>query len=69
MAKRKRYKIRYCHNQMCIDNGESIVGHYKGKKKDIPICGHRGLCPDAHLHYFDYRPEYVRKEGIDANRK
>lgn len=70
MAKGKRYKIKYCHNEMCLKNEERyIVGHIKGKRKDIPICGFRNFCPDAHYHYFNYKPEYRRKEGIDANRK
>jgi len=59
-----KYKIKICNNQVCL-NGQKryIVGYLKCKRKDIPICGFRNFCPDAHLHYFDYIPEYVKKEG------
>ncbi|MBA7616695.1 hypothetical protein ES703_23993 [subsurface metagenome] len=57
------FKIKYCNNQFCLENEKkSIVGYLKTKKKNIPICGFRNFCPDAHYHYFNYKPKYVKKE-------
>ena len=59
----KKFRMKICNNKSCQENEENyIVGYLKCKKKDIPICGFRNFCPDAHYHYFDYKPEYVKKE-------
>ncbi|MBA7487387.1 hypothetical protein ES707_22950 [subsurface metagenome] len=59
----KKFRIKVCNNQVCIENSKDITGYLKGKRKDIPICGFRNFCPDAHFHYFDYKPEYVKRGG------
>jgi hypothetical protein len=59
----RQYRIKVCNNQFCIENSKDITVYLKGKRKDIPICGFRNFCPDAHFRYFDYKPEYVKKGG------
>lgn len=58
----KKFRIKICNNQVCIENSKDIVGYLKGKQKDFPICGFRNFCPDANYRYFDYTPEYLKKE-------
>ena len=58
----KRYKIRICTNQACLKNSENVIGYLKCKRKDVPICGFRNFCPDAHYRYFDYKVKFVREE-------
>ena len=58
----KRYKINICNNKACLENSGNIVGYLKCKKKDIPVCGFRNLCPDAKLRYFNYLPNFIKKE-------
>jgi len=58
----KRFRIKVCNNQVCIENSKDIIGYLKGKRKDIPICKFRNFCPDAHYRYFNYIPEYVKKQ-------
>ena len=55
-------RIKLCNNQVCLKSNEKyIVGYLKCKRKNIPVCGFRNFCPDAHYRYFDYKPEYVKK--------
>ncbi len=56
------YRVKICSNQVCIENSKDIVGYLKGNRKNIPVCVFRNFCPDAHFRYFNYRPEYIKKE-------
>lgn len=58
----KRYKMKICNNQPCLKREKNyVVGYLKCKRKDIPVCGFRNFCPDAHYRYFNYKPEYIKK--------
>ena len=60
----RRYRIKLCNNQACLKDSNNVVGYLKGKRKNIPVCGGRNFCPDAHYRYFNYMPEYIKKENL-----